>query len=129
MELARKREVRKIDPDLHLGLHELSNPGEGRGSFSFQLAFAKEQAEDILRNLDNFVKNTKCRAPMRTKDFCLVHNKWESILTHQAKFPLWEHQLNRCRIISSAQPPLLVCLRSRTQISQSYRNPSGQIVA
>src|SRR5713226_5474778 len=41
------REVRKIAPNLEL--HELGNSRD----FRFQLRFAKEQAEDILLNLDN----------------------------------------------------------------------------
>jgi len=74
--------VRKIGPSRGLGLHELANSGEGRDSFSFQLAFAKEQTEDILRNLDNLVENTKCKAPMRTKDFCLGR-RTKPKLTHE----------------------------------------------
>lgn len=64
-------ECRKIDPNLHLGLQELANSGEGRGSFRFQLAFAMEQAEDILGNLDSLVKNTIDKAPIRKGEFPL----------------------------------------------------------
>lgn len=64
-------DVRKIDPSLSLGLHELAATGEGRGSFRFQLQFAKQQIEDILWNLDSLVKNTIDKAPVRSKNFCL----------------------------------------------------------
>lgn len=56
---------RTIDPSL--GLHDLAT----RGSFRFQLGYAKEQTEDILSNLDDLVRNTIKNAPMRTDDFCL----------------------------------------------------------
>ena len=55
--------VRRIDPSLDLGLHDLAR----RGSFRFQLRYAKEQTEDILSNLDDLVSNTRKNAPMRTK--------------------------------------------------------------
>jgi hypothetical protein len=61
--------VRKIDPNL--GLHELANSSEGRGSFSFQLQFAKQQIEDILDNFNDLVRNTVDTAPVRTGNFCL----------------------------------------------------------
>lgn len=64
-------DIRTIDPSLNLGLHELSKPGEGRGSFSFQLKYAKQQIEDILSNLGNLVENTRSMAPLRKNNFCL----------------------------------------------------------
>ena len=57
-------DVRKIDPNLNLGLHELANSGEEHGSFSFQLQFAKQQIEDILSNFDDLVRNTVEKAPV-----------------------------------------------------------------
>jgi len=65
-------EVRKIDPTLGLGLHELANSGKGRcrpdSLFSFQLEFAMTQANDILDKLGNLVENTIKKAPVRAKD-------------------------------------------------------------
>ena len=59
----RQKEMRRtIDPSL--GLHLLAR----RGSFRFQLGYAKEQTEEILSNLDDLVRNTTKTAPMRTKD-------------------------------------------------------------
>jgi hypothetical protein len=108
--------VCKIDPKLNLGLHELANRGEGRDSYSFQLAFAKEQAEDILKNLENLVDNTNSKAPMRTKDFCLdrltdpelshEEDKWE-----RAMYKRWgpkseEEYVPVCKHIQTYQYPL-----------------------
>jgi hypothetical protein len=89
-------EVRKIHPNLHLGLHELANSGEGRGrpdgSFRFQLKFAKEQTEDILLNLGNLVKNTIDEAPVRTKDFCLDRTTDPQLRYEEDK---WEREMYR----------------------------------
>jgi hypothetical protein len=78
-----------IKPSLQLGLHKLANSGQ----FRFQLTYAKEQAEDILSNLNDLVKNTKNAAPMRTKDFCLnrVTNRPLTQLTHEED--KWERQM------------------------------------
>jgi len=88
--------VRKIDPNLHLGLHELANSGEGRarpdGLFRFQLKFAKEQTEDILSNLDNLIKNTIDKAPERNKDFCLGRMTNPSLTHEEDK---WEREMYR----------------------------------
>jgi hypothetical protein len=85
-------EVRKIDPSLRLGLHELANSVEGRGSFSFQLAFAKQQTEDILRNLDSLVKNTTDNAPDRKKGFCLDRGTYPPLIHEEAK---WEREMHQ----------------------------------
>ncbi len=82
--------VRKIDPNLRLGLHELANSRKGRDSFRFQLAFAKEQTKDILSNLDNLVKNTINKAPERNKDFCL-DRMTNPPLTHEED--KWEREM------------------------------------
>lgn len=107
-------EVRKIDPSHHLGLHELANPGEGRGSFRFQLAFAKEQTEDILGNLDNLVEDTIRKAPMRTKDFCLDREtKPQPKLTHEED--KWERGMYKKWRPSMVQGEYLpVCKRIQT---------------
>ncbi len=82
-----------IDPSLDLGLHELASSREERGSFRFQLKYAKAQTEDILSNLDDLVKNTIENAPTRTKDFCLnrVTNRPLTQLTHEED--KWERQM------------------------------------
>src|SRR5713101_7503536 len=89
-----RSKVRTIDPSLDLGLHELANSGEGRarpdGSFRFQLKFAKEQTEDILLNLDNLVKNTIDKAPVRTKDFCLDRTTAPELTHEEDK---WEREM------------------------------------
>ena len=84
--------VRKIDPGLNLGLHELSKPRDGRGRFSFQLEFAEDQIEDILSNLGNLVQNTRAKAPMRRKDFCLTRVT-DPKLTHEED--KWERAMHR----------------------------------
>ena len=113
-------EVRKIDPNHRLGLHELAKSGEGcsrpDGSFRFQLKFAKEQTEDILLNLDNLVKNTIDKAPVRSKDFCLdrvtdpelthEEDKWE-----RAMYKKWGPAgsgefVSICKRIQTYQYPL-----------------------
>jgi hypothetical protein len=78
----KRRKIRAIDPALNLGLHELANSGERAEPFRFQLAFAKDQAEDILQNLTGLVEGTERRAPIRTKDFCL-NRKTSPTLTHE----------------------------------------------
>jgi hypothetical protein len=107
------REVRKIDPSLQLGLHELANP---RGSFRFQLEFAKEQSEDILLNLENLIKNTIDKAPIRAGDFRLdrmtdprlthEEDKWE-----RAMYAKWGPKgsgeyVSVCKHIQAYQYPL-----------------------
>jgi hypothetical protein len=114
-------EVRKIDPNLHLGLHELANCGEGlarpAGSFRFQLKFAKEQTEDILLNLDSLVENTRRKAPMRTKDFCLDRRvadpplKYEEDKWERAMYRKWGPEgsaeyVSVCKHIQTYQYPL-----------------------
>jgi len=76
-----QEKVRKIDPSLGLGLHELANSGV-EGSLGFQLRFAKQQIEYILRNLDNLVDNTIRKAPMRKGKFCL-NRVTDPKLTHE----------------------------------------------
>jgi hypothetical protein len=83
--------IRKIDPILKLGLQEISKPGEGRGSFSFQLQYAKQQIEDILLNLDELVENTIDKAPHRKTDFCL-DRKTDPPLTHEED--KWERAMH-----------------------------------
>src|SRR5438552_10015057 len=75
-----------INPSL--GLHVLAN--SGRGSFRFQLKYAKQQTEDILSNLDDLVKNTIENAPMRTKDFCLNRVTKPQLTNEEDK---WERQM------------------------------------
>jgi hypothetical protein len=105
--------VRKIDPGLDLGLHELGNAGEG---FSFQLSFAKEQTEDILGNLHNLVKNTINKAPMREGTFCL-NRVTDPKLTHEehkwerAMYKKWGPKgsgefVSMCKRIQTYQYPL-----------------------
>jgi len=117
-------EVRKINPKLHLGLHELANAGEGRDSFRFQLAFAKEQTEDILSNLDNLVKNTTDKAPARTKDFCLDRRANHPPLTHEevkwerAMYQKWGPEgsgeyVAVCKRIQTYQYPLQASFKDR----------------
>jgi hypothetical protein len=77
-----RSEVRKIDPSG--GLHELAN--------TFQLKFARQQAEQILANLDNLVENTNNKAPIRTKDFCL-NRVADPELTHEED--KWERAMYR----------------------------------
>ncbi|MDZ4801716.1 MAG: hypothetical protein SGI92_26465 [Bryobacteraceae bacterium] len=116
-------DVRKIDPNLNLGLHELASSGEGRGSFSFQLQFAKQQIEDILLNLDSLVKNTLDKAPVRTKDFCLgrttrpqlshEEDKWE-----RAMYGKWgpggsSEYVPVCERIQAYQYPLQASRKDR----------------
>jgi hypothetical protein len=84
-----RREIRKIELK---GLHELSNSGPGRGSFSFQLAFAKQQTEDILWNLDSLVKNTIDKAPERKKGFCLDFRTGPPLKHEEDK---WERAMYR----------------------------------
>jgi hypothetical protein len=84
--------VRTIDPSLDLGLHELANSGEERGSFRFQLKYAKAQTEDILSNLDDLIESTRKAAPMRTKDFCL-NSMTNPPLTHEED--KWEREMYR----------------------------------
>jgi hypothetical protein len=117
--------IRTIVPGRGLGLHELTNASTQCDSFRFQLAFAKEQTENILSNLDELVENTKNKAPLRAYDFCLdrvtdpeltheedkweraVYKKWgpagsgefvsvcKRIQTYQ--YPLQEHgKVNKC---------------------------------
>lgn len=117
-------EVRKIDPNLHLGLHELASTGEKRDSFRFQLAFAKEQTEDILRNLENLIENTRCKAPVRTKDFCLTR-RTNPKLTHEedkwerAMYEKWGplkgsgEYVPTCKRIQTYQYPLQASRKDR----------------
>jgi hypothetical protein len=113
-------EVRKIDPK---GLHELANSGPRRGSFSFQLAFAKQQAEDILRNLDKLVENTIDKAPDRKKGFCLDFRTGPPLKHEEDK---WERAMYRkwgpkgsgeyvpiCKRIQAYQYPLQASLKDR----------------
>jgi hypothetical protein len=104
------REVRKIAPNL--GLHELGNSRD----FCFQLRFAKEQTEDILLNLDNLVKNTIDKAPMREGKFCLdrktsplltdEEDKWErAMYTKWGPGNLGEY-VSFCKRIQAYQYPL-----------------------
>jgi hypothetical protein len=121
-------EVRKIDPNLHLGLHELANSGEERsrpdGSFRFQLKFAKEQTEDILWNLDNLAKNTTDKAPARTKDFWLDRRANHPPLTHEevkwerAMYQKWGPEgsgeyVAVCKRIQTYQYPLQASFKDR----------------
>jgi hypothetical protein len=77
-----------INPSLNLGLHKLANSGQ----FRFQLTYAKEQAEDILSNLNDLVENTKKAAPMKRKDFCL-NRVTNPTLTHEED--KWEREMYR----------------------------------
>lgn len=81
-------DICKIDPNLNLGLHELGY----RGSFRFQLRFAKRQTEDILLNLDKLVEHTIDKCPVRTKDFCLGRET-DPQLTHEED--KWERAMYR----------------------------------
>src|SRR4051812_41220480 len=83
-------DVRRIDPILNLGLHELANSEEGRGSFRFQLQFAKQQIEDILLNLESLVRNTIDKAPVRTRDFCLGRATYPQLSHEEDK---WERAM------------------------------------
>jgi hypothetical protein len=77
-----------INPSLDLGLHKLANSGQ----FRFQLKYAKEQADDILSNLNDLVENTRKAAPMRRKDFCL-NRVTNPTLTHEED--KWEREMYR----------------------------------
>ena len=88
------RNIRKIDPNLNMGMHELANTRDGPDSFSFQLTYSKDQIEDSLANLDNLVKNTILKAPIRTKkDFCLLARpNLPKQLTHEED--KWERKMH-----------------------------------
>jgi hypothetical protein len=106
------RRARKIDHNL--GLHELAN--------SFQLRSAKHQAEEILSNLDNLVKNTSKKAPMRSKDFfgsrdrpelTNEEDKWE-----RAMYKKWGpgssgEYVSVCKHIQTYQYPLQASLKEK----------------
>jgi hypothetical protein len=108
--------VRTIDPSLNLGLHELANSRKGRVPFRFQLEFAKQQTENILKNLDNLVIKTIEKAPKREGNFCLgrvtdpklkhEEDKWE-----RAMFKEWGPKgsgefVSMCKRIQAYQYPL-----------------------
>jgi hypothetical protein len=110
-------EVRTIDRRPNMGLHEHGNPEKEHDSFGFQLAFAKQQTEDILKNLDNLVKNTIEKAPMREGNFCLDRVTEEPKLTHEedkwerAMFKKWGPNgsgefVSICKRIQTYQYPL-----------------------
>jgi hypothetical protein len=110
--------MRKIDPSLNLGLHELANSG----SYSFQLAFAKEQAEDILTNLKRLVDNTLEKAPMRTKKFCLDRVTAPKITHEEDK---WERAIYKRWAPKSAEEYVPVCKHIQTYqypLQASYRD-------
>lgn len=80
--------IRKVDPNL--GLHELASSGGGLDSFRFQLEFAKQQIEDILLNLDDLVRNTIDKAPVRKKDFRLRRKTHPPLRHEEAQ---WERAM------------------------------------
>jgi len=84
--------IRRIDPNLNLGLHELAKPAQGRGSFHFQLRYAEEQSKDILSNLDSLVENTIAKAPVRapSRGFRLKRTTAPRLIHEEAK---WERAM------------------------------------
>jgi hypothetical protein len=117
------REVRKIDTGLRMGLHELAKSRDGRGSFNFQLEFAHQQIEDILRNLDDLVKNTTDNAPDRKKHFCLDRRTYPPLRHEEDK---WEREMYRkwgpegsgeyvpaCKRIQTYQYPLQASFKDK----------------
>src|ERR1700722_15281986 len=111
MQTKMRNKVRTIDPSLHLGLHELAKPAEGRGSFSFQLAYAEQQASDILKNIESLVQDTIDKAPERKKDFCLKRIT-NSPLTHEED--KWERAMYRKWGPSGSGEFVSVCKRLQT---------------
>ncbi len=84
-------EVRKIDPSLHLGLHELGNSGcRADSKFRFQLKFAECQIRDILLNLNSLVENTKDSAPDRARPFRLDRTTSPPLTHEEVK---WERRM------------------------------------